>query len=90
MRRTEVTRLKIADIDTQRMAIHLREAKGRKDRDVMLSPKLLEALRQYWRGLKVTPTVWLFPGGREHTNIEHPINDSCLAGLRPGRSPRRY
>jgi integrase/recombinase XerD len=61
-----------------------------KDRDVMLSPKLLEALRQYWRGLKVKPTVWLFPGGREHTNIEHPINDSCLAGLRPGRSPRRY
>jgi integrase/recombinase XerD len=45
MRRAEVTRLQIADIDTQRMVIHIRGAKGRKDRDVMLSPKLLEALR---------------------------------------------
>ena len=78
MRRAELAQLKIADIDTQRMVIHIRGAKGRKDRDVMLSPKLLEALRQYWRGLKVKPTVWLFPGGREHTNIEHPINDKVV------------
>ena len=49
MRRTEVTRLKIADIDTQRMVVHIRAAKGRKDRDVMLSPKLLEVLRQHGR-----------------------------------------
>jgi integrase/recombinase XerD len=52
------------DIDSQRMVIHIRGGKGRKDRDVMLSPKLLEALRVYWRGLKRKPTDWLFPGNR--------------------------
>ena len=36
--------------------------KGREDRDVMLSPKLLEALREYWRGLERKPSQWLFPG----------------------------
>ncbi len=78
MRRAEVTRLKIADIDTQRMVIHIRGAKGRKDRDVMLSPKLLEALRQHWRSLKRKPTVWLFPGGTEHDHVDHPISDKVL------------
>ena len=48
----EVAHLKISDIDSQRMVIHIRGGKGRKDRDVMLSPKLLDALRVYWRGLK--------------------------------------
>jgi integrase/recombinase XerD len=50
-RRAEVARLKVADIDSQRMVVHIRGGKGRKDRDVMLSPVLLEALRSYWRGL---------------------------------------
>jgi integrase/recombinase XerD len=44
-RRAEVAHLKISDIDSQRMVIHIRGGKGRKDRDVMLSAKLLEALR---------------------------------------------
>jgi integrase/recombinase XerD len=73
MRRAEVTRLKIADIDTQRMVMHIRGAKGRKDRDVMLSPKLLEALREHWRSLRQKPTEWLFPGNRWHT-ANHPID----------------
>lgn len=63
-RRAELARLKISDIDSQRMVVHIRGGKGRKDRDVMLSPKLLEALREHWRRLK--PKVWLFPGGRSH------------------------
>jgi site-specific recombinase XerD len=66
MRRAELASLKITDVDSQRMVIHVR-GKGRKDRDVMLSPVLLEALREYWRGLKCKPSVWLFPGGCHHT-----------------------
>jgi len=42
------------------MVVHIREASAVKDRDVMLSPKLLEALRVYWRGLRRKPTDWLF------------------------------
>jgi hypothetical protein len=56
-RRAEVAHLKISDIDSQRMVIHIRGGKGRKDRDVMLSPKLLDAVRGYWRGLKRKPTA---------------------------------
>jgi integrase/recombinase XerD len=47
-RRAEVAKLKISDIDSQRMVIHIQGGKGRKDRDVMLSPTLLDALRTYW------------------------------------------
>jgi len=43
-------KIKVSDIDSRRMVIHIQGGKGRKDRDVMLSPKLLEALHQYWRG----------------------------------------
>jgi site-specific recombinase XerD len=65
VRRAELARLKISDIDSQRMVIHIQGGKGRQDRDVMLSPKLLEALRQYWRALKRKPSEWLFPGGKK-------------------------
>jgi integrase/recombinase XerD len=71
VRRAELARLKITDIDSQRMIIHIQGGKGRKDRDVMLSPKLLVALREYWRGLRRKPTHWLFPGGRSHTGNRH-------------------
>ncbi|MGC2738334.1 MAG: phage integrase N-terminal SAM-like domain-containing protein, partial [Candidatus Acidiferrales bacterium] len=47
VRRAELTHLKVSDIDSQRMVIHVQGGKGRKDRDVMLSPKLLEALREH-------------------------------------------
>jgi integrase/recombinase XerD len=77
MRRAELTPLKIADIDTQRMVIHIRGGKGRKDRDVMLSPKLLEAMRQYWRSLKRKPKTWLFPGGSAG-DLEQPVNDKAV------------
>jgi site-specific recombinase XerD len=66
-RRAEVAHLKVSDIDSQRMVVHIRGGKGRKDRDVMLSPALLDALRVYWRGLRRKPTDWLFPGNRWHT-----------------------
>src|SRR6202035_5283471 len=67
VRRAELTHLKVSDIDSQRMVIHVQGAKGRKDRDVMLSPKLLETLRGHWRGLRHKPSAWLFPGNRWHT-----------------------
>ena len=76
-RRAEVAHLKISDIDSHRMVIHIRGGKGRKDRDVMLSPKLLETLRVYWRGLKRKPTDWLFPGNRWHT-ASHPVSTKVL------------
>ena len=52
LRRAELARLKVTDIDSQRMVVHVQGGKGRKDRDVMLSPKLLEELRKHWRRLR--------------------------------------
>ena len=76
-RRAEGAHLKISDIDSRRMVVHIQGGKGRKDRDVMLSPALLDALRAYWRGLKQKPSTWLFPGGRWHT-ASHPIDTKVL------------
>jgi site-specific recombinase XerD len=60
LRVSEVTNLQVADIDSQRMVIRVRQGKGRKDRYVMLSPHLLTLLRTYWKVRR--PTSWLFPG----------------------------
>ena len=60
-RNAELTHLKISDIDSQRMVVHIRGGKGRKDRDVMLSPKLLTALRTHWRYYHRKSNTWLFP-----------------------------
>ena len=76
-RRAEAAHLKIGDIDSQRMVVHIRGGKGGLDRDVMLSPKLLEALRTYWRGLRRKPTDWLFPGNRWHT-ASYPVTTKVL------------
>ena len=51
LRCAELTHLKFSDVDSKRMVIHVRGGKGRKDRDIMLSPRLLEELRQHWRRL---------------------------------------
>jgi len=75
MRRSEVARLKIADIDSRRMVIHVVNGKGRKDRDLPLSPPLLETLRAYWRWLK--PRTYLFPS-RMHRDCEQPITDKIV------------
>ena len=60
LRASEVCNLKIGDIDSDRMLIHVEQGKGRKDRKVMLSPALLQLLRDYWR--EARPEGWLFPG----------------------------
>jgi site-specific recombinase XerD len=60
LRISEAVRLKPTDVDSQRMVIRVDQGKGRKDRYVMLSPKLLDTLRSYWRA--VQPKGWLFDG----------------------------
>ncbi|PRD40379.1 integrase [Phyllobacterium phragmitis] len=60
LRASEVCNLKVFDIDSERMLIHVEEGKGGKDRKAMLSPALLDLLREYWRESR--PRGWLFPG----------------------------
>lgn len=60
LRASEVCNLKVTDIDSDRMLIHVERGKGGKDRKVMLSPGLLALLRDYWR--EARPDGWLFPG----------------------------
>ena len=67
LRVSELINLRVTDIDSQRELICVRQGKGHKDRQVMLSPKLLEALRTYWK--RYRPRTWLFPG----RNPERPI-----------------
>src|SRR5438105_3614001 len=61
LRISEAVRLTVPDIDSARMVIRVDQGKGQKDRYVMLSPRLLEILRDWWRVEK--PKQWLFPGG---------------------------
>jgi integrase/recombinase XerD len=76
VRRTEASLLKVSDIDSPRMVIHIRQGKGSRDRDVPLTPKLLEALRQYWRWKR--PKVYLFPSTAGHRGVEQPISDKTV------------
>ena len=75
MRRSEVAHLKLRDIDSQRMIIRVVQGKGGKDRDLPLSPTLLDTLRAHWRWLK--PRTWLFPSRTRH-DIEQPISDKAV------------
>jgi integrase/recombinase XerD len=67
LRISEAVRLTLPDIDSARMVIRVDQGKGRKDRYVMLSPKLREILRDWWRVEK--PSHWLFPGDIEGRHI---------------------
>jgi integrase/recombinase XerD len=67
LRVSELTNLRVTDIDSQRQLICIRQGKGRKDRQVMLSPRLLALLRTYWKSYR--PSDWLFPGERPHSPI---------------------
>lgn len=60
LRASELLALRPGDIDSRRMLIRVNQGKGRKDRFVMLSPRLLDLLREYWRACR--PRTWLFPG----------------------------
>jgi integrase/recombinase XerD len=73
----ELTHLKVSDVDDQRMVIHIQGGKGRKDRDVMLSPMLLEELQAHWNRLRGKPSVWLFHGNHCH-NSDLPIDTKTV------------
>ena len=60
LRAMEVVGLKVSDVDSKRMMIRVEQGKGRKDRFAMLSPQLLELLRDWWR--IAHPRMWIFPG----------------------------
>ena len=77
LRCAELTRLKVSDVDSKRMVIRVQGGKWRKDRDVMLSPKLLEELRKHWHRLRRKPSDWLFPGNRWHT-AHYPIDTKTV------------
>ena len=78
LRITEAVHLKPAAIDRQRMVIRIEQGKGRKDRYVMLSPKLLEVLSDYWWAVR--PKVWLFPGDIPGQPItRHSVEKVCQA-----------
>jgi integrase/recombinase XerD len=77
LRLSEVIGLRVEDIDSKRMVIRVRQAKGRKDRYVMLSPRLLALLREYWK--VVRPTDWLFPGNVPGNSITgKAVHQKCV------------
>jgi integrase/recombinase XerD len=76
MRRSELCHLKVEDIDSKRMMIRIHQGKGRRDRDIPLSPKLLETLRVYWRWMK--PATFLFPGTVKGVRADVPITANVV------------
>ncbi len=75
MRRSELAHLKVGDIDSQRM-IRVVKGKRGKDRDLPLSPALLETLREYWRWRK--PKLYMFPTRTLCRRLDQPISDKTI------------
>ena len=71
LRRSELCRLKVRDIDSARLVLRVVQGKGGRDRDVPLSPTLLAALREYWRWMR--PQTYLFPGTKAGWRADRPI-----------------
>jgi len=86
LRISEAVALKVADIDSQRMLLHVEQGKGKKDRYSMLSPRLLQVLRRYYMAAR--PTEYLFPSWRANRHLSPAsLQMACreaaaLAGLR--------
>ena len=72
LRISEATRLKVSDIDSERMTIRVNEGKGFKDRYTLLGERNLEILRRYYKAYR--PSEWLFPG----RNPSEPVSVSCV------------
>jgi integrase len=87
VRNAELTRLQVSDVDSRRMVLHVQGGKGRQDRDVMLSPVLLEELRAHWRRLRKRSSVWLFPENRWHSG-DQPMDTKTPAPCLPVCCPQ--
>jgi integrase/recombinase XerD len=84
IRRAELCRLQVNDIDSERMVVHVHKGKGGHDRDVPLSEKLLATLRVYWRWMK--PKTYLFPGTVKNWRSDVPVSTKVpweAAGKQP-------
>jgi len=97
LRVSEVVSLQLGDIDSRRMLIRIRQGKGKKDRYAMLSPRLLEVLRCWWRSRhpagqprRTSPENWLFPGWREgrHMNTAS-LQTACREAARAAGLSKR-
>jgi integrase/recombinase XerD len=88
LRVSEVASLKVHDIDSERMLLRVEQGKGRKDRYAMLSPLLLELLRDWWRIAR--PKAWLFPGQDPLQPLStRQINRACHAAADMARITKR-
>jgi site-specific recombinase XerD len=76
LRRAELCRLKVADVDSKRMMLRVVQGKGGIDREVPLSKKLLGALREYYRWMR--PETYLFPGTVNHSRADKPITEKIV------------
>ena len=92
LRRSEMCRLKVSDIDSKRMMLRVEQGKGGIDREVPLTKKLLTVLREYYRWMK--PQTYLFPGTVDNWRADKPITDKVVweavreAALRAGIQKR--
>jgi site-specific recombinase XerD len=88
LRVSEVASLKVSDIDSKRMLLRIEQGKGRKDRYAMLSPVLLELLRDWWRIAR--PTAWLFTGQDPLQPIStRQLNRACHAAAHMAEITKR-
>jgi integrase/recombinase XerD len=80
----EVARLKVSSIDSKRMLIHVENGKGGRDRYAMLSPRLLDILRGYWK--RARPSLWLFPGQEPGSHVSTgALQAACRAARKRAR-----
>ena len=88
LRVSEVVRVQLRHIDAERMCLRVEQGKGGKDRDTLLSPRLLEELRAYWRQYR--PTLWLFParGGQRPMDVTTAQKFYSAAKLKGGITKR--
>jgi site-specific recombinase XerD len=92
IRRAELSRLKVRDLDSQRMVIHIQQGKGRRDRDIPMTPSVLEVLKRYW--LHARPAVYLFPSPGAANEAKKPISPKTVwnvvhaAAVRAGLTKR--